>query len=148
MYSLCNQTKLLCCCSTVAITLEQPSEYSRIGWNDAGALAVVPHRLAVNPKVLIIAGKYLFSHHLSIIVIQFISKHRRAGVAHMLVKKGEEIALKLGYPYVRVDTNEINTKMRGLLEKLGYKYCGSTRLDDCKHDILFACYEKGIGNTN
>ena len=66
----------------------------------------------------------------------------------MLMKKGEEVAVKLGYPYVRVDTNETNTKMRSLLAKLGYKYCGSTRLDDCTHDILFACYEKESRNTN
>eukprot|EP01036_Dinobryon_divergens_P034585 gene34585-44713_t len=103
-----------------AITLEQPSEYSKIHWDDGAALAVVPHRLAVNPK------------------------HRSAGVAQMLMKKGENVASSLGYPYVRVDTNESNTKMRNLLAKLGYKYVGSTRLDDCTHDILFACYEKEV----
>ena len=62
----------------------------------------------------------------------------------MLMKKGEEVALNLGYPYVRVDTNESNTKMRSLLAKLGYNHFGSTRFDDCKHDILFACYEKEV----
>lgn len=43
-----------------AITLEQPSEYSRIGWDAAAALAVVPHRLAVNPKVKLTS--YFFPH--------------------------------------------------------------------------------------
>ena len=62
----------------------------------------------------------------------------------MLLKKAEDVATEVGYPYVRLDTNEINLKMRTLVSKLGYEYCGSTTLDECSSDILFACYQKKI----
>lgn len=64
-------------------------------------------------------------------------------MAQLLLKKAEELAIECNFKYIRIDTNEINVKMRGLLEKLEYCYVGSIALNACE-GLMFACYEKKV----
>ena len=51
---------------------------------------------------------------------------RRGGVARFLVGRLEELSRACGFESVRIDTHPGNAPMRGLVEALGYTYCGIT----------------------
>ncbi len=101
-----------------AITTDQSPEYAEVGW-DLAVLAVVPHRLAVDPSV-----------------------HGR-GIAAALMLKAEEVARELGITRLRVDTNTHNLATQRLFPKLGYVYAGEISLD-FREGMRFLCYEKTV----
>ena len=45
----------------------------------------------------------------------------RQGIAGQMVRYYEDYALQQGCPYLRIDTNERNTRARAMYRKLGYK---------------------------
>lgn len=53
---------------------------------------------------------------------------RKQGVGTMLLCEAEKIALERGKKALRLDTHEKNFKMRGMLEKNGYKNIGKVYL--------------------
>lgn len=54
----------------------------------------------------------------------------KQGVGSAVMSGVEAHAKEIGYAGVRIDTHEGNVPMRGLLEKLGYKMCGTIYLSD------------------
>ena len=54
----------------------------------------------------------------------------RRGIASVVMKWCEEQAKEIGYASVRIDTHDGNIPMRGMLEKNGYKHCGTIYLAD------------------
>ncbi len=78
----------------VALTIDQPDEYREVGW-DTNEICIVPHRLAVAPEF------------------------RGLGIAQDFMKLAEKISKERGCRQVRVDTNEVNSSMRRVFEKLG-----------------------------
>ncbi len=86
-----------------AVTPDQTPEYAQVGW-DVEELAVVVHRLAVDPQF------------------------RGVGVAVALMRKAEEVAVERGIPVLRVDTNTQNEATQRLLPKLGYELAGEIGL--------------------
>jgi len=99
-----------------AITTDQSPEYSQVGWN-IDELAIVVHRLAVNPAF------------------------RGQGIAAALMQQAEIVARNLGTKILRVDTNTENPATQRLFPKLGYKFSGEITLD-FRPGLRFFCYEK------
>lgn len=63
----------------------------------------------------------------------------RRGVASDVMRQIEARAKEIGYASVRIDTHVGNIPMRGMLEKNGYKHCGTIYLADGQ---LRYAYEK------
>lgn len=82
-----------------AITFDQSPEFASVGW-DLSTRCVVPHRMVVHPSF------------------------RKSGIAARFMRQAEEVAVAEGCECVRVDTNENNLPMQGLLLKLGYECAG------------------------
>ena len=107
-----------CIAGVAAATTDQSAEYAQVGW-DIGELALVVHRLAVDPDF------------------------RGAGVAAALMQKAEEIAVERGIKVLRVDTNTRNVATQRLFPKLGYLRAGEIGLD-FRPGLRFLCYEKRL----
>ncbi len=101
-----------------ALTMDQEPDYTQVGW-DINEAAIVVHRLAVDPAF------------------------RGAGVASALMEKAEEIAINLGIPVLRVDTNTQNEATQRLFPKLGYQLAGEIGLE-FRPGLRFFCYEKRL----
>ncbi len=101
-----------------AITTDQSSEYTEVGW-DVKEPAVVVHRLAVDPEF------------------------RGLGVAERLMVQAETVARGWGIRVLRLDTNTRNLAMQGLLPKLGYGLAGEIGLE-FRPGLRFYCYEKRL----
>lgn len=54
----------------------------------------------------------------------------KRGIASQVMAWCEAHAKEIGYASLRIDTHVGNTPMRGMLEKNGYKYCGTIYLTD------------------
>lgn len=65
----------------------------------------------------------------------------KRGIGSQVMAWCEIQAKEIGYASVRIDTHEGNAPMRGLLEKNGYKHCGTIYLADGQ--TRFA-YEKAV----
>ena len=102
-----------------AITTDQEPEYADVGW-DISELAVVVHRLAVDPAF---QGK---------------------GVGMALMRQAEDVARKRGIAVLRVDTNTQNEATQRLFPKLGYSLAGEIGLS-FRPGLRFCCYEKRLG---
>ena len=57
-------------------------------------------------------------------------KQRGKGYGKKMFQEIEELAKSKGIKNIRVDTHKDNENMKGLLESLGYKYCGIIRLEN------------------
>ena len=69
----------------------------------------------------------------------------RRGYARQFVAFYEEYALKNGCPYLRIDTNERNTRARKMYEKLGYQEVGVVPCNfNGIPNIGLVCMEKKI----
>jgi GNAT superfamily N-acetyltransferase len=99
-----------------ALTTEQPLEYAQVGWN-INDLAIVPHRLAVDPKF------------------------RGQGIAAALMLEAEAVARSLGTNILRVDTSSENPAPQKLFLKLGYTYAGEITLS-YRPGLRVLCYQK------
>ena len=84
-------------------------------WNEENAL--VAHRVAVSNEC------------------------RKKGVGSMLITEAERIAREKGKKALRLDTHEMNFRMRGMLEKNGFKAVGTVYMPDGSPRIA---YEKLI----
>jgi ribosomal protein S18 acetylase RimI-like enzyme len=102
-----------------AITTDQEPEYAEVGW-DTSELAVVVHRLAVDPAC---QGK---------------------GIAMALMLQAEAVARMRGIEVLRVDTNTQNEATQRLFPKLGYSLAGEIGLG-FRPGLRFCCYEKRLG---
>lgn len=67
---------------------------------------------------------------------------KKGGIASLLLKKAEEMALEKGIASFKVDTHENNVPMRRTLEKNGFVYCGRIFLADGNPRVG---YEKLLG---
>ena len=103
-----------------AITTDQEPEYAQVGW-DLSELAVVVHRLAVDPTC---QGK---------------------GVATALMLQAEAVARTRGISVLRVDTNTQNDATQGLFPRLGYSMAGEIELR-IRPGLRFCCYEKRLND--
>jgi ribosomal protein S18 acetylase RimI-like enzyme len=101
-----------------AITTDQEPEYVKVGW-DTSELAVVVHRLAVDPAF---QGK---------------------GVAMALMLQAESVARSRQIQVLRVDTNSQNDATQRLFPKLGYSLAGEIGLG-FRPGQSFFCYEKRL----
>lgn len=102
-----------------AITTDQEPEYAEVGW-DTAELAVVVHRLAVDPAF------------------------RGQGVAMALMLQAEAVARSRGIGVLRVDTNTQNQATQRLFPKLGYMKAGEIGLG-FRPGLRFCCFEKRLG---
>ena len=101
-----------------AITTDQEPEYANVGW-DVSELAIVVHRLAVDPAF---QGK---------------------GIAAALMQQAEAVAISRGITILRVDTNSQNQATQKLFPKLGYLFAGETGFG-FRPGLRFLCYEKRL----
>lgn len=101
-----------------AITTDQEAAYANVGW-DVSELAVVVHRLAVDPAF---QGK---------------------GIAAALMQQAEAVAKSRDITILRVDTNSQNQATQKLFPKLGYLFAGETGLN-FRPGLRFLCYEKRL----
>lgn len=69
---------------------------------------------------------------------------RGKGLSKTMIAWAEEEARSRGMESVRVDTHRGNIRMRGLLEKCGYAYCGEVTYDVTAGDPIRVAYEKKI----
>ena len=101
-----------------AITTEQAPEYADVGW-DTAELAVVVHRLAVDPKF------------------------RGRGIAAALMVQAEVVASERQIPVLRVDTNVQNEAAQRLFLKLNHVLAGEIGLS-FRPGLRVRCYEKRL----
>jgi PAS domain S-box-containing protein len=101
-----------------AITTDQEPEYAEVGW-DPSELAVVVHRLAVDPVA------------------------QGQGIAKALMRQAEVVARARGIPVLRVDTHTQNAATQRLFPKLGYSLAGEIGLG-FRPGMRFCCYEKRL----
>lgn len=102
----------------IAITHDQPLEYSHVGLN-INEDCIVPHRMAVDPDC---QGK---------------------GIAKLLLLQAEVVARQQNINKVRIDTNTENKITTKLFPSLGYQLYGEITLD-FRPGLKFLCYEKVI----
>jgi ribosomal protein S18 acetylase RimI-like enzyme len=101
-----------------AITTDQEKEYAQVGW-DISELAVVVHRLAVDPNF------------------------QGRGIAAALMLQAEVVAQERSISVLRIDTNTSNEATQKLFPKLGYKSAGEIELG-FRPGLRFRCYEKRL----
>ena len=68
---------------------------------------------------------YIAVHRIAVVADKL-----KRGVGSEVMKQVEMHAKEIGYASVRIDTHVGNTPMRGMLEKNGYKHCGTIYLTD------------------
>ena len=109
----------------IAITNDQYEQYTECGWDITG-IAMVPHRVCVNPK------------------------YRKCGIGQKLYKQVEIIARERGINCLRVDTYNENEAMCNLILKMGYKFGGNMELTFPKSGLkgTWNCYEKILQLNN
>lgn len=67
----------------------------------------------------------------------------RRGIMTRMFAEGERIAREHGSESIRIDTHERNVRVQGLVNKLGYKHCGTITLPhEGEIDPLRVAYEK------
>lgn len=101
----------------VCANTELPPEYDAVPWQTSGA-AMALHRMAVSPQF------------------------RGRGLALELVRSCETLGKAQGFDCIHTDTNSKNAPVNALLNKLGYRFCGTITLRD--NLDLFHCYEKQL----
>ncbi|MBG8555236.1 GNAT family N-acetyltransferase [Hymenobacter guriensis] len=104
--------------AVAALTIDQDPEYAQADW-DAAELAIVTHRLAVDPAA------------------------QGLGLAAALLEQAEELARQRGLRSLRVDTNSENQATQRLFPKLGYRFAGEITLA-FRPGLRFFCYEKRL----
>lgn len=105
-----------------ALTTDQSDEYADVGW-DLKEPAIVPHRVAVDPKF------------------------RGRSIALQFMLTAEKLAREAGYKYVRIDTNVRNIPMQKMFEKLNYEFAGEISFKNkpvIYEKMMFKCYQKVI----
>jgi ribosomal protein S18 acetylase RimI-like enzyme len=103
----------------IAITTDQPPEYSDLDWNNNSKVAIVPHRIGVSPFV---QGK---------------------GTAQLLMSHVEVVARERNISCIRVDTNILNLPMQHIFTKLDYSYIGNIFVSERQYGMLeYKCYQK------
>lgn len=103
-----------------ALTTDQSDEYAEVGW-DLQEPAIVPHRVAVDPK------------------------YRGKSIALQFMLTAEDLARQAGYKYVRIDTNVRNIPMQKMFEKLNYEFAGEISFKNkpvIYEKMMFKCYQK------
>lgn len=101
----------------VCVNCREPKEYAGVEWAENGPCTVT-HRMAVSPE------------------------SRGKGVGRALLTYAEKIARDNGTFYLKSDTYEINEKMNGMLQRLGYTLRGKMRFKGKPGD--FHCYDKRL----
>ncbi len=104
-----------------ALTTKQEPEYAQVGW-DLNELAIVTHRLAVDPRF------------------------QGQGVAIALLNQAEIVAKARGSNILRIDTNTQNQATQRLFPKLGYQFAGEIGLG-FREGLRFYCYEKRLDQS-
>ena len=85
-------------------------------------------------------GNALVAHRVAVS-----NENRKKGVGSLILQHAEEIAIQRGKKAVRLDTHELNYRMRGMLEKNGYKAVGTVRMPDGSPRVA---YEKLLKEGN
>lgn len=96
---------------------ELPPEYDGAAWQTTGP-AMALHRMAVAPDF------------------------RGRGLAAGMIAFCEGVARKKGFASIHTDTNSKNAPVNALLQKMGYRFCGTVTLRG--NPDLFNCYEKQL----
>lgn len=65
------------------------------------------------------------------------NNHKGLGLSSQTIKKVEELCLNKGVHSIKIDTHEENISMQKLLEKNGFKHCGTIYLEDKSKRIAF-----------
>ncbi len=104
----------------ICVNKIEPVEYNGLNWSLKEEVMVV-HRMAVNPS------------------------YRRNGVGTELMKFADELALKNNIRYLKTDTYSINTKMKALFVKCGYKLIGE--MSFLGKEKPFYCYDKVLNKV-
>lgn len=78
------------------------------------------------------SGSYLAMHKVAIL-----GTHTNKGYAKILFREVEIYAKKLGFKSLRIDTHEDNFRMKSLIEKCGFKYCGIVYIDGTLKRVAF-----------
>ena len=91
-----------------------------------------------------ISGKWTEESALVAHRVAVSNENRKKGVGSLILQYAEEIALQRGKKAVRLDTHELNYRMRGMLEKNGYKAVGTVRMPDGSPRVA---YEKLLGEN-
>ena len=102
-----------------ALTESPEPDYAQAGC-DLTYPAIVPHRIAVDPR-----------------------QHRR-GVASLFLQQAEQLAAERGHNYVRIDTNKCNPAMPTLIAKRGYAFMGEVSLTGKPASYRYLVYEKKV----
>lgn len=69
--------------------------------------------------------KYVVVHRMALA-----ENARGKGISNLVFQLVEQMSKKLGINYFRVDTDSDNKKMRHILNKNGFTYCGTIRFDN------------------
>ena len=63
------------------------------------------------------------------------------GLGKLLFSNAFTLLRQQGITNIRIDTHEENFRMRGLIEKVGFKYCGVVAISDPHCDLLTLGYD-------
>jgi len=102
-----------------ALTESPEPDYAQAGCDLAYA-AIVPHRIAVDPR------------------------QQRRGIASLFLAHAERLAVERGHAYVRIDTNKRNPAMPTLITKCGYTFMGEVSLTGKPESYRYLVYEKKV----
>jgi GNAT superfamily N-acetyltransferase len=102
-----------------ALTESPEPDYAQAGCDLAYA-AIVPHRIAVDPR------------------------QQRRGIASLFLAQAERLAVERGHAYVRIDTNKRNPAMPTLITKCGYTFMGEVSLTGKPASYRYLVYEKKV----
>ncbi len=75
-------------------------------------------------------GEWRSDSYIAVHRVAVSGDYRRMGLAGMLMREAERLAVSIGREAVRIDTHEKNFKMRAMLEKNGYVKRGVVLLAD------------------
>jgi len=82
-------------------------------------------------------GEFVVVHRMAVA-----GQSKKKGIASLLLKEVEQMAIEKHIPSFKVDTHENNRPMRHTLEKNGFTYCGRIFLADGNPRVA---YEKMLG---
>jgi len=102
----------------VTLSPEMPEEYDQIEWSFTKQKVNSIHRLGVHPFL------------------------KTANLAQRVMTFAEDMAVKQGYCYIRLDTYSENTKAKLFYKKIGYQYRGDINLQFMPN--LYHCFEKAL----
>lgn len=105
------------CMGVIALTHDEPSEYSQLHWSDS-------------------RGKYIIVHRLCIDINQM-----RKGYAKLIMDFSEKWAIENGYSSIRLDTFSPNKGAVSFYSNLGYTFKGEVFFEKRK-DHGYSCFEK------